>query len=50
MWATGMRKVPNLTSADIAACIPIGLCACVAHAGSVLAVSASSVDVPDYLA
>lgn len=40
MWGTGMRKTPNLTSSDIAACIPIGFCACVAHAGSVLAVSA----------
>jgi solute carrier family 35 protein E1 len=39
MWGTGMRKAPKLTSSDIAACIPIGLFACVAHAGSVLAVS-----------
>lgn len=39
MWGTGMRKMPNLTAADIAACVPIGLFACLAHAGSVLAVS-----------
>lgn len=43
MWGTGMRKTPNLTAADIAACIPIGLFACMAHAGSVLAVSAYDV-------
>ena len=36
MWGTGMRKAPNLTASDIAACIPIGLCACLAHGGSVL--------------
>ena len=39
MWGTGMRKMPNLTASDIAACVPIGLFACLAHAGSVLAVS-----------
>lgn len=39
MWGTGMRKVPNLTASDIAACVPIGLMACLSHAGSVLAVS-----------
>ncbi len=39
LWGTGLRKTPNLTSADIAACVPIGLMACVSHAGSVLAVS-----------
>jgi hypothetical protein len=39
MWVTGMRKKPNLTAADIAACVPIGLMACLSHAGSVLAVS-----------
>jgi solute carrier family 35 protein E1 len=43
MWVTGLRKAPNLTAADIAACVPIGLFACLAHAGSVLAVSASDV-------
>jgi len=37
MWGTGMRKAPNLTASDITACIPIGLFACIAHAGSVLA-------------
>ena len=36
MWGTGMRKAPNLSASDIAACIPIGLCACLAHGGSVL--------------
>lgn len=43
MWATGLRKVPNLTAADIASCIPIGLCACLAHAGSVLASAVGAV-------
>jgi len=42
-WTTGMRKVPNLTASDIAACIPIGLFACVAHAGSVLAMGVGAV-------
>ena len=46
MWGTGMRKAPNLTSSDIAACIPIGFCACIGHAGSVLAVS-SDIDFND---
>lgn len=46
MWGTGMRKKPNLTSADIAACVPIGLMACVSHAGSVLAVSRMHVLMP----
>jgi solute carrier family 35 protein E1 len=43
MWATGLRKVPNLTSADISACIPIGLFACLAHCGSVLASAVGAV-------
>jgi solute carrier family 35, member E1 len=43
MWATGARKVPHLTSADIAACIPIGLFACLAHGGSVLAAAVGAV-------
>lgn len=43
MWGTGLRKTPNLTASDIAACVPIGLFACLAHAGSVLAVSAYDV-------
>ncbi|KAG7336680.1 triose-phosphate transporter family protein [Nitzschia inconspicua] len=43
MWATGLRKAPNLTAADIASCIPIGLCACLAHAGSVLASAVGAV-------
>jgi len=43
MWGTGMRKAPNLTSADIASCVPIGLMACLAHAGSVLAMGVGAV-------
>jgi len=43
MWGTGMRKTPNLTAADITACIPIGLCACIAHGGSVLAMGMGAV-------
>jgi len=39
MWGSGMRKAPSLSASDIAACVPIGFFACVAHAGSVLAVS-----------
>lgn len=43
MWGTGMRKAPNLTAEDVAACVPIGLCACLAHAGSVLAMGVGAV-------
>lgn len=43
MWGTGMRKTPNLTSSDIVACIPIGLCMCIAHGGSVLAMGVGAV-------
>lgn len=43
MWGTGMRKVPNLTASDIAACVPIGLMACLSHAGSVLAMGVGTV-------
>lgn len=43
MWGTGMRKAPNLTAADITACIPIGLCMCIAHGGSVLAMGVGAV-------
>jgi solute carrier family 35 protein E1 len=43
MWATGFRKMPNLTAQDIANCIPIGLFACLAHAGSVLASAVGAV-------
>lgn len=43
MWGSGMRKTPNLTAADITACIPIGLCACIAHGGSVLAMGVGAV-------
>jgi solute carrier family 35 protein E1 len=43
MWGTGLRKAPNLTSADIASCIPIGLFASLAHCGSVLAAAVGAV-------
>jgi len=43
MWGTGMRKAPNLTGEDIAKCIPIGMCACLAHGGSVLASAVGAV-------
>jgi len=43
MWATGLRKIPNLNAQDIAACIPIGLFACLAHCGSVLASAVGAV-------
>lgn len=43
MWGTGMRKAPNLTAQDIASCVPIGLCACLSHAGSVLAMGVGAV-------
>ena len=42
-WTTGMRKTPKLSAADITACIPIGLCACIAHGGSVLAMGVGAV-------
>lgn len=38
-----MRKVPNLTAADITACLPIGLCMMIAHGGSVLAMGVGAV-------
>mmetsp|Transcript_25612 Transcript_25612/g.60570 ORF Transcript_25612/g.60570 Transcript_25612/m.60570 type:complete len:363 (-) Transcript_25612:2791-3879(-) len=43
MWMTGLRKTPNLTAQDMASCIPIGLMACLAHAGSVLASAVGAV-------
>jgi solute carrier family 35 protein E1 len=43
LWATGLRKTPKLSAADIAACIPIGLCASLAHSGSVLASAVGAV-------
>jgi solute carrier family 35, member E1 len=43
IWATGLRKTPNLSAADITACIPIGLFACLAHGGSVLAAAMGAV-------
>jgi solute carrier family 35, member E1 len=43
MWGSGFRKVPKLSAADIAACIPIGLFASLAHGGSVLASAVGAV-------
>jgi solute carrier family 35 protein E1 len=43
LWGSGIRKAPNLTSNDIASCIPIGLFACLAHCGSVLAAAVGAV-------
>jgi solute carrier family 35, member E1 len=43
MWATGVRKIPNLNAADLASCVPIGLFACLAHGGSVLAAAVGAV-------
>jgi solute carrier family 35 protein E1 len=43
MWSTGLRKIPNLSAADIASCIPIGLFASLAHSGSVLASAVGAV-------
>ena len=43
MWAAGLRKMPKLTASDIAACIPIGLFASLAHSGSVLASAVGAV-------
>jgi solute carrier family 35 protein E1 len=43
LWGTGLRKAPKLSAADIAACVPIGLCASLAHSGSVLASAVGAV-------
>ena len=43
MWGSGFRKVPNLTSEDIQKCFPIGLYACLAHCGTVLASAVGAV-------
>merc|ERR1712194_110966 len=43
VWTLGIRKPPKLNAADIAACIPIGLFASVAHGGSVLAMGVGAV-------
>jgi solute carrier family 35 protein E1 len=43
LWGSGLRKAPKLSSADIAACVPIGLFASLAHGGSVLASAAGAV-------
>jgi solute carrier family 35 protein E1 len=43
MWGSGFRQAPNLNSHDIANCIPIGLFACLAHCGTVLASAVGAV-------
>jgi solute carrier family 35 protein E1 len=43
MWLSGARKMPNLTSNDITSCLPIGLFACLAHCGTVLASAVGAV-------
>jgi len=43
LWGTGIRKAPNLNANDIIACLPIGLFACLAHGGSVLAAAVGAV-------
>jgi solute carrier family 35, member E1 len=42
-WGSGMRKTPNLTTKDIVNCIPISVCACLSHGGSVLAAAVGTV-------
>jgi solute carrier family 35 protein E1 len=43
MWLSGFRKMPNLTSSDVMACLPIGLFASLAHCGTVLASAVGAV-------
>lgn len=43
MWTSGLRPKPNLTKAELMSCLPIGACACIAHAGSVLATAVGAV-------
>lgn len=43
MWGTGFRPAPRLSTEDIASCIPIGLFACLAHCGTVLASAVGAV-------
>jgi len=43
MWATGIRKMPNLTTSDWMACMPIGFFASMAHCGTVLASAVGAV-------
>ena len=43
LWATGIRKLPNLTASDWIACIPIGFFASMAHCGTVLASAVGAV-------
>lgn len=43
MWGSKVRRTPNLSQADIMACLPIGLFACLAHCGTVLASAVGAV-------
>jgi solute carrier family 35 protein E1 len=43
MWLSGIRKTPSLSNSDIMACMPIGLFACLAHCGTVLASAVGAV-------
>ena len=43
LWATGIRKMPQLTTSDWISCLPIGLFACLAHCGTVLASAVGAV-------
>jgi len=43
LWGTGIRKTPNLNAADYTALFPIGMFACLAHGGSVLASAVGAV-------
>jgi solute carrier family 35, member E1 len=43
LWATGVRKAPKLSHKDIMDCLPIGLFACLAHCGTVLASAVGAV-------
>eukprot|EP00281_Chroomonas_sp_CCMP1168_P029946 CAMPEP_0206241596 /NCGR_PEP_ID=MMETSP0047_2-20121206/16579_1 /ASSEMBLY_ACC=CAM_ASM_000192 /TAXON_ID=195065 /ORGANISM="Chroomonas mesostigmatica_cf, Strain CCMP1168" /LENGTH=333 /DNA_ID=CAMNT_0053666501 /DNA_START=20 /DNA_END=1021 /DNA_ORIENTATION=+ len=43
IWATGIRKFPNLKSSDWLSLAPIGLFAAASHGGSVLALGAGAV-------
>lgn len=43
LWATGIRKMPQLTTNDWISCLPIGLFASLAHCGTVLASAVGAV-------
>ena len=43
LWASGIRKIPHLTSQDWYSCLPIGLFAALAHCGTVLASAVGAV-------